>query len=603
MGIGRSNRMAWFHPQRNRASFAWLLLAGLQPAAARANVTAEQQVSAEGSVLEPWAAGGDVRIVRELIRLRQPVFSTAQWDVAYDLAEEGGKDATLDVAFPVEVLTAGTWGCDSAADTEMDSIWALAPVLADEPRFADLAREIAAVEEPHPCDDELAGRWEDALLAAPLDIRRSVAPGSLTSFGIERFAVQQDGRLVDLSSVEVHVTHVGSADLLGPVDRNVGAHGWGPGAGTPTPRGWIFSQTTPQEPADARRLLITLKVKFRLQFRAESTTRVLVHYWAETPAYTGFKGGIFATSYLLGPGRTWKGPIGDLTLLVHRCALRGLIPPVLPFAAVPFRAGEYVGWRVRDYEPALGDRVLLGGHAFDAAGEDAGGESDCWAIGSSVDDAELGWGFPGSQPTVAVAAPSSTSVRLGKNLFPAGGDGVALYDLGFGPGNAFDGDPRTAWCSAGAARLLFTLPEPVEGTTVLLGDHKGYSFGPCPPGTSPPGRQPSGAIPVEDTEGIEDVPPQGLCALPDPPGITPSGLPASVTLGASRGDRLTLDPVDGSPHLLRAVDPALGPGTYGLDLHGAGGCIAEVGLPTQLDPWLAKALADLDRFVDDLLAP
>jgi hypothetical protein len=186
----------------------------------------------------------------------------------------------------------------------------------------------------------------------------------------------------------------------------------------------------------SKALDITFHFRHVLSFKAGAKSRVDVRYVSDCGS-GGNNMGMFmmnsySYSYILGTGRTWKGPIGRLYLAVPSGAEPGL--PVV-FRRLG-RMGKKDVYLAADYEPGIEDEISMG---YAARGETA--ESYLESIWfEERREAELP-----KKPADDFVVVKGASSYLKDTAAVYTEDGV-ISKAGFGPLSLFDGVLETSWC-------------------------------------------------------------------------------------------------------------------------------------------------------------
>ncbi len=465
----------------------WLFLVVVMlvcwPSSAWANFAQGSSVFTQGAELSPQEEHPSVSIQRELIHLAiggAGVEPVARWSIAYELHNDADEPVVIDGVFPVEILL--------HPDTMRWPPRARAALRAVGELVVDVGRGDAELEA------WLDSQEADApfLFGTPLGrlvldepIQARVEASRATALGLAGFRADQDGEpilpggpLVTLRTVELEALQ---APGLPPVSRRAGL------PDDPRPEDLLLVRAEEGKgsmPTVAFHL--TLELPLQVSIPAGASSDLLVQYEVTVP----FDGTLglqdFATSYLLGSGHGWKGPIRELTVMIDRMALQARRAPRLPFEARPYPWGDAVAWTVQDYEPAPEHRIVLGGEAV---------ELTCWRDTPAYKEKlakELakygevyecrGWEVP-MAPSLPALPVRGSSVLAGRNLFPhCYGEIATAMDLGFGPGNAVDGETRTAWCAEPgdpAPTLDFELAHEALRLIVHVGDHSQHAWVDC----------------------------------------------------------------------------------------------------------------------------
>jgi hypothetical protein len=527
--------------------------------AALANVGSFSAIGVEGGAVLAKEEVPGVGIAAEVVDLRAAPSrgqnDRVNWNVTYRFVADAPR--VVDVAFPVELQIADNF--EQPGDDIAIVAWLLTR-LANEPdgaswqALASAAERLIVEARDNAMGPELVLPFEQAL-AAHAPLRLTVSPSDLEHLGVEGFAVHQGESPVTLGTVLVEARaetrprrEFGfEPDLLAHPSRSVHAADFGSVLG------------------------LTLTVPFELTFpKGESELYV---GWVSPVLEEGAFGlENWSARYLLGPGRTWSGPVGRIFVAVDRDLLRGRTAPELPFPASPWSDGNRLVWEVADYEPAEDDRVEVGGWAVFPTGL-AHNPSK-----SLEDSLDLTW-ETGHAPSLPVGEATASTVKTGQNYAPLQADGTRATDLGFGPENLLDGSEHSGWCGdATGAWVEFTLPRAATGLDVAGGNRNPWFLEPC---TGEEG---------EVDDGVTGDP--RLCVQLFRGSFSPSdGRPATATLtdagGRSfgrllfgRDARATLSaPLPPGRYRLTIDAVAKGPPTPPAEV-----CIAEITPKTVVDP-------------------
>lgn len=224
----------------------------------------------------------------------------------------------------------------------------------------------------------------------------------------------------------------------------------------------------------------------QLAFPAASQSTVVVRYsgisWLNED-YTGID--YYTWHYILGTGRTWKGPIGVLYLLVPHY-LRPALPAAFSRAG---RYGEHGMYVARDYEPAADDTIAVD-YGIDDLNPDtsplfevnppaAPAQPFVRVVGASTSLTQTTWVTDILDRALA-AEDTVTSFGRVSDYFRGSflvDMGARIDGIGFGPLSLFDGLPSSAWCEGAKGDgvgewVEFELAEEVLGVAVANGFRK-----------------------------------------------------------------------------------------------------------------------------------
>lgn len=198
-----------------------------------------------------------------------------------------------------------------------------------------------------------------------------------------------------------------------------------------------------------------------------------------------------SSDYFIGPGRTWKGPIGEFVLAVERdaydwqdhwSATVAVPPAFVPLGEMPFR--NIALWRASAYEPKPTDRIGLEaigkwrGSSFGFE-PDRSGWDESWTPPDPPDPVKVD---PSKlpEPRATNTLVSDVSATSSLKVLQAGTGRYGGLEYGMsGPGAAFDGElwsswipERTEWPAGMSVdslpRLRFKLKESIGGAIVSL---------------------------------------------------------------------------------------------------------------------------------------
>ncbi len=274
-------------------------------------------------------------------------------------------------------------------------------------------------------DDDFIGHSAEYFLARDVPTRREVPAAGFPK--LFRFAISQDGRNVAFTSVVMEAALVSRGE---------------------------YSQS----------LDVTFHFRHALSFAAGAKSRVNVRY---TAGYLRGSDnmGMFMTVryeyfYILGTGRTWKGPIGRLYLAVPFGS-----DPALPAAFRRLgRMGAKDVYLAEKYEPDPKDGILM--ERTDRDEMPASYLESIW------------FGDKTEAPLPKAPAQDFVSVRGASSYLKDTADvyteeGV-IPKAGFGPLSLFDGVRQTAWCEGAKGDGIgewveFAIEEDVEAIDVQNG--------------------------------------------------------------------------------------------------------------------------------------
>jgi hypothetical protein len=184
---------------------------------------------------------------------------------------------------------------------------------------------------------------------------------------------------------------------------------------------------------DKKSLEIDIHFKHALTFPAKASSTVSVRYQNWVTVHSGGIGVEDEWNYILGTGRTWKGPIGRLYLL--------LPPQSKPDLPKAFRLvgehGGYLLYLASDYEPAESDLIRLS-HTYEPTG-----------IPSYLEQKWFGKSPVYAPKPNAPASPfvvvhgASSSLKQTVAVYTEAG---IIKDADFSPLSLVDGVRETCWC-------------------------------------------------------------------------------------------------------------------------------------------------------------
>lgn len=519
--------------------------------------------------------------------------TVATWGVAYDVENRSSDAVDQEVVFPVEAWIghgSQQGGPDQVEEAVADAILdALVPGAAE--AFARLSEASGLVLAG---GRDRAGEIAGLVRAKEGVLRRAIGPDRLRAGGVFDLQVQLDGTPISVEDAVLEVRLAppaqGSAETADdpPLAERVYAALW-------KETGLPVVPVSPEALASVLhpQVWTTVLLRFRLHL-PPGHSRLILRYRSPVP-YTGTRDfRAWSVSYLLGPGRTWAGPIDRLELRVDRNALRGRVPPAIPFRGEASLDDDALVWTTTRYEPGPADRLVVGGvgfSPFDFVGHpvlepviiepapiDTAQEEEAEAVASTY----LVWSRPQASG-LPVGSPTATTSLSGPAWLPFAMDGLLLRDAGFGPENALDGGLATSWCApvsaARPARLTFHLPRPVADLTLHVGWRAPWFLRDC----GNPGK--GGRITAGPQAGrciVLDTGPENT-RRPDLVRVLPGEGPTREV--EMRGDALTLPgpfPVGdlGIELVSRATEPGIA-------------CLAEIGTSTTGDPVLEALEAAL----------
>jgi hypothetical protein len=215
---------------------------------------------------------------------------------------------------------------------------------------------------------------------------------------------------------------------------------------------------------------ITFHFRHVLSFKAGEKSRVNVRYVSDCRS-GGSNMGMFMVdsysyAYILGTGRTWKGPIGRLYLAVPAAA-----DPSLPGSFKRYgRMGRKDVYLALNYEPDPEDEISIG---YARRGEIAASYLESIWFGERS-EAELP--KKPSQEFVTVLGASSFL----KDTAAVYTEGGVILNAGFAPLSLFDGVRETAWCEGAKGDGIgewveFELIRDVEALDVQNGYNRSFT--------------------------------------------------------------------------------------------------------------------------------
>jgi len=218
------------------------------------------------------------------------------------------------------------------------------------------------------------------------------------------------------------------------------------------------------------KLDVTFHFRHTLSFAAGAESRVDVKYTSDYCTGADNMGYFIVQSYqydyILGTGRTWKGPIGRLYF-----ALPVGLKPELPSAFKRLgRMGAKDIYLAEQYEPQIKDGVVIKDQKRESGAEDYYYEQ-LWF--SDKKEAELP--KRPAQDFVLVKGASS-SLQGTAAVYTENG---VISKAGFGPLSLFDGIRQTAWCEGvdgdGIGEWVeFDLKEDVEALDIQNGSNRSF---------------------------------------------------------------------------------------------------------------------------------
>lgn len=583
-------------------------------------------VSQGGDLLSP-VEQPDVQIARELIHLDMGyeghLSAVAQWSVQYHFDNSAPLPQSVDVVFPIELTFAGKEWTQSYVE---QFLWSEMANFSGKASLQDVC--------------SAAGEADGLIMRLANSRSRLELPFSTSNLAnMLAFDVRQDGgriapqsiilqfEPVDRSTLEAQLKrerlrgrhYIAYDPLLGAKSRS-GARPIGPESWTLT-RLWerFWSKKSAGTAATGTR--VTVYFRFPLHFPAQKGSSVTVRYRTPlTMSGDPFTIG-YSTSYLLGSGRNWKGPIGDVWLAIADRALQGDGMPSVPFARDPFAWNKHLVWHASNYEPGPSDRIVVGGISDQSMGN--------FLRGSSLNEREIaamasisgsqhqlkidrrnplatlpssacglahawsGWLDP-IAPRLVPGAPSASSVwaEPDEYVYVYSDSGPRPRQLLHEPAQAFDGEVMTAWCGGGKEQnvdewLEFSLSAPVQGLDIFPGNQRRGEAIPCQ---------------KKDVELTQDGRP--LCGehcyryAPEEL-FNRFGAPSQIDVVRSDGALIAGVSLNLTPGQATRVDTPLEPGRYRLRIRaeragkekGKGSvCIAEVVPRVTAHPWLAEGM-------------
>ncbi len=215
---------------------------------------------------------------------------------------------------------------------------------------------------------------------------------------------------------------------------------------------------------------ITFHFRHVLSFTAGAKSRVNVRYVSDCRS-GGANMGMFMVdsysyAYILGTGRTWKGPIGRLYLAVPAAADPGLPASFKRYG----RMGGKDVYLAANYEPYPDDEISLG---FSSRGEFAASYLESIWFGEKN---EAALPKKPSQDFVTVLG-SSSFLKDTAAVYTEGG---VIVNAGFAPLSLFDGVRETAWCEGAKGDGIgewveFELIRDVEALDVQNGYNRSFT--------------------------------------------------------------------------------------------------------------------------------
>lgn len=428
----------------------WRTLAPLLllAAPALANVGRFSRLGVEGGAVLGTGEIPEVRIAEELLWLRPAPTSDrrltgVQWAVAYHV--EATEPRRIDVAFPLELTLFHVDTYPGAKDAEALT-FALSRLEANDPSWAPLAaraRELMA-------KDDGYAFYSFAFTDLAVEVaqrapgRFTVPAGELSGLGVEQLSILHQSRPVVLGDALVEMR-----------------------AATEKP------SKDAHMPAMSPVLHLTVHLPFSLSF-VRGPSQLTLRWRSPVGSQGAWSFDHWHTSYWLGPGRSWAGPIGRFFLVMDRMLLRGADAPELPMPTRTWALPDAVVWEAESVEPAPDDHLHFGGTAtwgMDGAGQppDYFGRAD--------------WSQPwtrGQAPGLSIGEPSATSTVTSPNRIPEVGDGIFATELGFGAANLTDGGMVAGWCGrAEGVSVRWTLEAPTKGLRVHGGNRNPWFLGDC----------------------------------------------------------------------------------------------------------------------------
>ena len=297
----------------------------------------------------------------------------------------------------------------------------------------DFARLVfgAALKKAKSPDDDYMEHSEEYFLATDLPVRREISAAGLTS--LFHFTITQDGRKVEPTSVVIEAMPVS-----------------GTGYGVT--------------------LEVTFHFRHTLSFPARGASRVDVSYTAGYKTGSDSMGTYMSSRYdyyyILGTGRTWKGPIDRLYVAVPYD-----LNPGLPASFKRLgRMGKKEVYLAEKYEPATKDGISITATVRDEI---------------SASYLESLW-FDNKTEAELPSGPAQDFVRVkGASSFIK--DTAAVYTedgviskAGFGPLSLFDGVRQTAWCEGAEGDgvgewVEFELKKDVEALDAQNGYNRSFT--------------------------------------------------------------------------------------------------------------------------------
>ncbi len=274
-------------------------------------------------------------------------------------------------------------------------------------------------------------RSAEYFLAADVAARREVSAAGFPA--LFDFSITQDGRKVSLSSVVIEAA--------------------------------LVSRTK-----QSQVLEVTFHFRHTLSFAARAASRVDVRYASDYRAGADNMGSYmessYAYEYILGTGRTWRGPIGRLYLAVP-FALHPRLPG--PFRRLGRMGGKDV-YLAKKYEPAPADGISI--TCTDRDEISASYLQSIWF--DSKREAKLP-----RRPAQDFVNVKGASSWLKDTAAVYTEDGV-ISRAGFGPLSLVDGVRQTAWCEGVAGDgigewVKLELKEDVEAIDVQNGYNRSFT--------------------------------------------------------------------------------------------------------------------------------
>lgn len=563
-----------------------------------ANTGAISALDARGGVVWVEPEQRDVAIATELLWLRVDQIGTvpvATWGVAYEFDNHASRTVDQPVAFPVEGTLGHGFVYGNPCVTETRMLAALEQVMSRDPGLARVV-EAMKVEDP---SERYYGGWDaiepltSAIRSSGDLLRLELRPEDLAAAGLLAFDVRQGDAAIPVESAVLELrpnTHQAlRRSHESPLGMAMYRRHWEDEDLRPL-------QFTAEELEENLHPLLRSNalVRFTLHL-PPGRSRLIVRYSAPVPFGGDDDLRAWTTSYFLGSGRTWAGPIGALQLRVDRGALRGGMPPALPFPGAPALDGDALVWTTTGYEPAPKDRVVVGGASFDPfdvrplpANRAAVAKEDAWHEPDEIKLMRALWRTP-NLAGLPAGAPQASSTARGSAWLPIDLDGTRVFDVGFGPDNAIDGGLATAWCAMASATepatLRFDPGRLVSELSLHLGWRTPWTVGDC----------------TEDGVSLQiySASDKGAPRCAAPATAAASGTrPARVQVSVAGADARTFE-VSGED---LDVPGPFSPGPIQLELYGATAsptrtCLADVTVKTSEDPVFAPLREELERWM------